>query len=58
MSANSFFKHINHIPEVPILSNYKFESIVDLPKNIHVHDFETKNNPRSRSAIMRVFKKL
>ncbi len=44
MSANSFFKHINHIPEVPILSNYKFESIVDLPKNIHVHDFETKNN--------------
>ena len=44
MSVNSFFKHINHIPEVPILSNYKFESIVDLPKNIHVHDFKTKNN--------------
>ena len=44
MSVNSFFKHINHIPEVPILSNYKFESIVDLPENIHVHDFKTKNN--------------
>ena len=44
MSVNSFFKHINHIPEVPILSNYKFESIVDLPKKIHVHDFKTKNN--------------
>ena len=44
MSVNSFFKDIYHIPKVPKLSEYTFENIIDLPKDIHVHDFSTKNN--------------
>ncbi len=44
MSVNSFFKDIYHIPDVPKLSEYTFESIIDLPKDIHVHDFSTKIN--------------
>ena len=44
MSANSFFKKIYHIPDLPKLSEYTFESIIDLPKDIHVHDFTTKDN--------------
>ena len=44
MSINSFFKDIYQIPKVPKLSEYTFECIIDLPKDIHVHDFTTKNN--------------
>ena len=44
MSANSFFKKIYHIPDLPELSKYTFESIIDLPKDIYVHNFKTKNN--------------
>ncbi len=44
MSANFFFEDIYHIPNIPKLSKYTFESIIDLPKDIHVHDFRTNNN--------------
>ena len=44
MSINSFFNGIDHIPELPKLSNLYFESIIDLPKEVHVHDFKTRNN--------------
>tara|TARA_Y100000591_G_scaffold236902_1_gene207657 strand:+ start:1430 stop:2062 length:633 start_codon:yes stop_codon:yes gene_type:complete len=44
MLANSFFKNIYHIPKLPKFSKYTFANIIDLPKNIHVHDFSAQNN--------------
>jgi len=44
MSANSFFKNIYHIPNIPEFSKYRFANIIDLPKDIHVHDFSAQNN--------------
>ena len=44
MSVNSFFKNVIYIPGLTKLSNLSFESIIDLPKNVYVHDFKTKNN--------------
>ena len=43
MLINSFFNKIPDIPDIPILSEYTFDSIIDLPENIHIHDFRTKN---------------
>ena len=43
MSANSFFQGIDLIPEMPDISNISFENIIDLPDNVHVHDFESNN---------------
>ena len=44
MTANSFFKNIYHIPNIPEFSKYRFANIIDLPKDIHVHDFSAQNN--------------
>ena len=44
MFINSFFNKTSDIPDIPLLSKYTFESIIDLPKNIYIHDFKTKNN--------------
>tara|TARA_B100000900_G_scaffold399682_1_gene402489 strand:- start:187 stop:819 length:633 start_codon:yes stop_codon:yes gene_type:complete len=44
VSVNFFFKDIYRIPKAPRLSIYKFENIIDLPKDIHVHDFTIKDN--------------
>ena len=44
MLANSFFKDLDNIPELPKLSDHIFEKIIDYPKDIHVHDFSNKNN--------------
>ena len=44
MSANSFFKNIYHIPNIPKFSKYRFANIIDLPKDINVHDFSAQNN--------------
>ena len=43
MLINSFFNKIPDIPDIPMLSDYTFDSIIDLPENIHIHDFRTKN---------------
>ena len=47
MSANSFLKNIYYIPSIPKLSKYKFANIIDLPKDIYVHDFSTETNFQS-----------
>ena len=44
MSTNSFFKNVYHIPNIPKFSIYAFANIIDLPKDIYVHDFSTQNN--------------
>ena len=44
MSVNSFFKNIYHIPDIPKFSRYAFANIIDLPKDIYVHDFSAQNN--------------
>ena len=44
MSTNSFFKNVYHIPDIPKFSKYAFANIIDLPKDIYVHDFSTQNN--------------
>ena len=44
MLINSFFNKIPDIPDIPNLSKYTFDNIIDLPENIHIHDFRTKNN--------------
>ena len=44
MSVNSFFKNIYHIPDIPKFSRYTFANIIDLPKDIYVHDFSAQNN--------------
>ena len=44
MSVNSFFKNIYHIPNIPKFSKYRFANIIDLPKDIYVHDFSAQNN--------------
>ena len=41
---NSFFKDINNIPDFPDVSNLSFNSIIDLPKYVHVHDFSSEEN--------------
>ena len=43
MSVNSFFQNIDHIPEMPDISNISFENIIDLPDSVYVHDFESNN---------------
>ena len=43
MSVKSFLKDVDNIPELSNFSNLSFESIIDLPDDIHVHDFRTKN---------------
>ena len=43
MSVNSFFQTIDLIPEMPNISKISFESIMDLPENVYVHDFESNN---------------
>ena len=55
----NFFKpSIKSFPkDIPL--NNEQESFFDcIAKKVRPSDFEIKNNPRSRSAIMRVFKKL
>ena len=55
----NFFKpSIKFFPkDIPL--NNEHESFFDcIAKKVRPSDFEIKNNPRSRSAIMRVFKKL
>ena len=44
MSVNSFFKNIYHIPDIPKFSRYTFANIIDLPKDIYLHDFSAQNN--------------
>ena len=44
MSANSFFKNIYRIPDMPKFSSYTFVNIIDLPKDIFVNDFSAHNN--------------
>ena len=55
----NFFKpSIKSFPKDIPLNNER-ESFFDcIAKKVRPSDFEIKNNPRSRSAIMRVFKKL
>ena len=43
MSVNSFFQTIDLIPEMPNISKISFESIMDLPEHVYVHDFESNN---------------
>ena len=44
MSANSFFKDISSIPDLPQFMNYNFSSIVDLPKNPCILDLKNGKN--------------
>ena len=44
MSANSFFKDISIIPDLPQFMNYNFSSIVDLPKNPCILDLKNGKN--------------
>ena len=44
MFNNSFFNKTSDIPDIPILSKYTFDGIIDLPENIYIHDFTTKNS--------------
>ncbi len=44
MSANSFFKDISSIPDLPQFMNYNFSSIVDLPKNPCILDLKNGIN--------------
>ena len=56
---DNFFKpSIKSFPkDIPL--NNEQESFFDcIARKVRPSDFEIKNNPRSRSAIMRVFKKL
>ena len=42
MPINSFFKDISNIPDLPDFFNLSFNSIIDLPKNVHVNNFTNK----------------
>ena len=54
-----FFKpSIKSFPKDIPLNNEQESSFDCIAKKVRPSDFEIKNNPRSRSAIMRVFKKL
>tara|TARA_Y100001970_G_scaffold48444_1_gene61380 strand:+ start:177 stop:809 length:633 start_codon:yes stop_codon:yes gene_type:complete len=44
MSVNSFFTEISCNPKLPKLSGYSFSNIIDLPKNVLVHDFTNSNS--------------
>ena len=42
MSANTFFEDISKIPSLPKLSDYCFNSVIDLPKNTPVLDLKNE----------------
>ena len=44
MSANTFFEDIPKIPNLPKLSDYTFNSVIDLPKNTPVLDLKNGND--------------
>ena len=44
MSANTFFEDISKIPSLPKLSDYTFNSVIDLPKNTPVLDLKNGND--------------
>ena len=56
MSVNAFFKNIYHIPKIPKFSNYTFDNIIELPKNIYVHDFSTQNNFQNVESLFSIGK--
>ena len=56
MSANSFFKDIYHIPDTPRFSRYKFANIIDLPKDIYIHDFSAQNNFQNVKSLFSIGK--
>ena len=47
MAINFFLKNIGTIPDFPKISNLTFESIIDLPNNVYIHDFTKKDNLRN-----------
>ena len=44
MSANTFFEDIPKIPNLPKLSDYTFNSVIDLPKNTPILDLKNGND--------------
>ena len=56
MSVNSFFKNIYQIPDLPKFSNYTFDNIIELPKDIYVHDFSTQNNFQNVESLFSIGK--
>ena len=56
MSINSFFKDISNIPDIPDFFNLSFCSIINLPKNVHVHDFTTSNSFQNTKHLFSIGK--
>ncbi len=54
--VNSFFKNIKNIPDFPTVSNLSFHHIIELPKDIHVHNFNSKENFESIQNLFSIGK--
>ena len=53
---NSFFKNISNIPDIPNFFNLSFNSIINLPKNVYVHDFTTNNSFQNTKHLFSIGK--
>ena len=54
MLINSFFKDISNIPDLPNFFNLSFNSIINLPKNVHVHDFTNKKKFQNTKSLFSI----
>ena len=54
MPINSFFKDISNIPDLPNFFNLSFNSIINLPKNVHVHDFTNKKKFQNTKSLFSI----